>query len=612
MNRAATEDVRSPVWPVVSRGAAQRRRRRARSTPQVVDAARRLGAPRRAAARRRQRRHVRRRRPGDHGRAVEPDRRGRACARCFGDLARRPQRRPRPRRPVGQVLRRQGPAHAARRRRARASSTCATAATARSTPAARRSGPWSTRWRDRAGRRARGPDPATWLDEGDRTGVHARADPGHDPHHQPPDVPAGPRAGQRLAERRRWSPDERPGPGRPAAGPIPAIDAPARRRAARARVGRARFELFFDLVFVLGFTQCTALMAADPSWTGLGRGMLVLAVLWWAWVVLCVADERRSTPRRARSGSRCSGPWPGCSSWGSACPRRSVTGRSPSPSPTASCGRPHRPVPARQPRRPRASPLGVGFAVSTAVGVGLLVGASFFDGCARARCGSGRLPRLGRSGGSFGDDGVEARPGALRRTPQPRDHPRPRGVDRRPRRRRRPRLEHRSDRGRGPRHRPCVGGVVDLLRRRRAGHRTTPRSRRRRAASATRWPATPTPTCTSRWWPASCCPPSGSRRRWPTSTNRSTGCPRSPCSAGWRSTCSPTSPCDCATHTPSTANAWRSRSSWSPRAGGDDVDALATLAVVNVLIWAMIAYETFVVYDDRRYLLRHGQDYDEG
>jgi low temperature requirement protein LtrA len=43
-------------------------------------------------------------------------------------------------------------------------------------------------------------------------------------------------------------------------------------------------ELFFDLVFVLGFTQCTALMAANPSWEGIARGMLVLAVLWWAWV----------------------------------------------------------------------------------------------------------------------------------------------------------------------------------------------------------------------------------------------------------------------------------------------------------------------------------------
>jgi len=43
-------------------------------------------------------------------------------------------------------------------------------------------------------------------------------------------------------------------------------------------------ELFFDLVFVLGFTQCTALMVANPTFEGVGRGMLVLAVLWWAWV----------------------------------------------------------------------------------------------------------------------------------------------------------------------------------------------------------------------------------------------------------------------------------------------------------------------------------------
>src|SRR4051812_21452623 len=43
-------------------------------------------------------------------------------------------------------------------------------------------------------------------------------------------------------------------------------------------------ELFFDLVFVLAITQCTALMAADPSWEGMVRGLLVLGVLWWCWV----------------------------------------------------------------------------------------------------------------------------------------------------------------------------------------------------------------------------------------------------------------------------------------------------------------------------------------
>jgi low temperature requirement protein LtrA len=42
-------------------------------------------------------------------------------------------------------------------------------------------------------------------------------------------------------------------------------------------------ELFFDLVFVLAITQCTALMAAEPTWTGLAKGVVVLAVLWWSW-----------------------------------------------------------------------------------------------------------------------------------------------------------------------------------------------------------------------------------------------------------------------------------------------------------------------------------------
>jgi low temperature requirement protein LtrA len=43
-------------------------------------------------------------------------------------------------------------------------------------------------------------------------------------------------------------------------------------------------ELFFDLVFVLAITQCTALMSHDPSWAGLAQGLLVLGMLWWAWV----------------------------------------------------------------------------------------------------------------------------------------------------------------------------------------------------------------------------------------------------------------------------------------------------------------------------------------
>jgi low temperature requirement protein LtrA len=42
-------------------------------------------------------------------------------------------------------------------------------------------------------------------------------------------------------------------------------------------------ELFFDLVFVFAITQVTSLLADDPTWGGILRGMLVLVALWWAW-----------------------------------------------------------------------------------------------------------------------------------------------------------------------------------------------------------------------------------------------------------------------------------------------------------------------------------------
>src|ERR671914_1406440 len=45
----------------------------------------------------------------------------------------------------------------------------------------------------------------------------------------------------------------------------------------------APLELFFDLVFVFALTQVTLLMSNHPTWEGLGQGMLVLALLWWAW-----------------------------------------------------------------------------------------------------------------------------------------------------------------------------------------------------------------------------------------------------------------------------------------------------------------------------------------
>jgi low temperature requirement protein LtrA len=66
-------------------------------------------------------------------------------------------------------------------------------------------------------------------------------------------------------------------------------------------------ELFFDLVFVLAITQCTALMAHEPSWEGLVKGLLALGVLWWCWVgyawLTSVVDPEEGLVRIAMFGS---------------------------------------------------------------------------------------------------------------------------------------------------------------------------------------------------------------------------------------------------------------------------------------------------------------------
>jgi low temperature requirement protein LtrA len=66
-------------------------------------------------------------------------------------------------------------------------------------------------------------------------------------------------------------------------------------------------ELFFDLVFVLALTQCTALMAAHASWEGLLKGLLVLGVLWWSWVgyawLTSVVDPEEGSVRLVMFGA---------------------------------------------------------------------------------------------------------------------------------------------------------------------------------------------------------------------------------------------------------------------------------------------------------------------
>jgi low temperature requirement protein LtrA len=42
-------------------------------------------------------------------------------------------------------------------------------------------------------------------------------------------------------------------------------------------------ELFFDLVVVFAITQVTGFLSDNQTWSGLGRGLLLLGALWWAW-----------------------------------------------------------------------------------------------------------------------------------------------------------------------------------------------------------------------------------------------------------------------------------------------------------------------------------------
>ena len=42
-------------------------------------------------------------------------------------------------------------------------------------------------------------------------------------------------------------------------------------------------ELLFDLVFVFAITNVTSLMAHELTGRGMLRGLVVIALLWWAW-----------------------------------------------------------------------------------------------------------------------------------------------------------------------------------------------------------------------------------------------------------------------------------------------------------------------------------------
>jgi low temperature requirement protein LtrA len=168
----------------------------------------------------------------------------------------------------------------------------------------------------------------------------------------------------------------------PAASPTPAR---APRLTAVLREGErvTPLELFFDLVFVLALTQCTALMAAHPTWAGLLKGVLVLGILWWSWGgyawLTSVVDPEEGSVRIAMFAAMaaflvaalCIPGAFGSEGLLFACAYAVVRSAHIALFLIAS----------RDDPALRRSV--VGLAASTAVGVGLLVGASFIDGGAR-------------------------------------------------------------------------------------------------------------------------------------------------------------------------------------------------------------------------------------
>ena len=367
-------------------------------------------------------------------------------------------------------------------------------------------------------------------------------------------------------------------------------------------------ELFFDLVFVLAFTQCTALMAHLPTWEGVAQAMLVLGVLWWAWVgyawLTSVIDPEEGSVRIVMFGATAGLLVAGL------CAPEAFGDRALAFAVAYGLVRVAHIVlfliAARDDPDLRRSV--VGLAISTALGVGLLLGASFADGGVQYAIWIAAIVADFGGPALFGADGWSLVPAhfaerhgliiilALGESVVA--------------------LGAGADVSLGAEvYVAAVLGVgiaaalwwiyfdvvalvtAERLEQAPAGPHAQPVRR-----------ATPTPICTSRWSRASCSSPSDSRSRSRTSTTTCTWSRRSRCSVESRSTCSRTSCC---------ASATRARSP-STRLGvavllfalwplATEMTALTSLIVMNVVLWLMIAYEN-AHYDERRYRLRHGLD----
>ena len=58
-------------------------------------------------------------------------------------------------------------------------------------------------------------------------------------------------------------------------------------------------ELFWDLVFVFAVTQVTTLLVHHLTWAGFGRAMLIMALVWWAWSAFVWAANAESSDSTA-------------------------------------------------------------------------------------------------------------------------------------------------------------------------------------------------------------------------------------------------------------------------------------------------------------------------
>jgi low temperature requirement protein LtrA len=142
-------------------------------------------------------------------------------------------------------------------------------------------------------------------------------------------------------------------------------------------------ELLWDLVFVFAITQVTILLSHDLSWAGFGRSMLVLALVWWAWSAFVWAANAQESDSPVLRASLIGGmvmifiaglALP--QAFGNEATLFAVT--------YAGVRFLHLALYADASRRGNASWAAIaGFAVTVAIGMGLLIGGSFLEDGAR-------------------------------------------------------------------------------------------------------------------------------------------------------------------------------------------------------------------------------------